>query len=139
MNINYEKYIKDYGNEQVELPINELAIINNNYRASIWTGTKLQLTVMSIKPNEDIGVEMHDDVDQLIFIVKGCAKVYTGDSDKNLQYKEEVSAGDLVCIPLKTWHNIVNCDNKPLKLYSVYAPVNHPYGTKQKNKGDAEG
>jgi len=131
-------YIKDYGPEQVELPINQLALMNKNFRASIWTGNHMQVTIMSINPRDDIGVEIHEDIDQILFVARGRASVYSGNTEDTLTFKNNVNTGDMITIPAKTWHNIVNVGFSPLKLISVYAPVKHPYGTLQKTKQDAE-
>ena len=127
--MDFEKFLKDYGPSQVELPIEKLALINNNFRKAIWTGNHLQITLMSLKPNEDIGLEIHDDIDQLLFVVKGRAGVYSGKT-KEVELKNYVDSGDLVTIPAGTWHNVVNKGFSTLKLISVYAPIKHPFGTK---------
>lgn len=134
MSKDYEKYLKDYGPEQVELPIHKLTELNNNFRLGLWTGKYLQVTLMNIKPNDDIGLEMHEDVDQLLFIVSGSGDVYSGNTREDIKFKCRVDGGDMVTVPANTWHNLVNVTNRPLKLYSIYAPVEHPFGTKEVDK-----
>ena len=131
---NFEKYLKDYGPEQVELPINKLTEINNYFRLSLWTGNHVQVTLMNIKPNEDVGLERHDVIDQLLFIVKGSADVYSGNTKETIKFKCKVDGGDMVAVPAGTWHNLVNTTNRPLKLYSIYAPVEHEFNTKELDK-----
>ena len=81
---------------------------------------------------------MHEDVDQFIRIESGHAKVYTGSCCHSLCEKACVDGNYAVIIPAGTWHNIVNVGNRPLKLYSLYAPPQHPYGTVHQTKADAE-
>ena len=112
--------------------------MNRNFRTALWTGGHMQLTLMSIPVRSDIGVEMHPDVDQFIRVESGHAKVYFGNSRNSLNEAETVNENYSVLIPAGTWHNIVNIGNRPLKVYSLYAPPNHPFGTVHKTKADAE-
>lgn len=137
--IDYEKYIKDYGPEQIIIPIDKLSRINTNYRASIWTGEHMQATLMRINPNDDVGVEIHENLEQLLFITSGVAEVYYGKTEKQLSFEGYAEVGDMITVPAGTWHNIKNASQSPLKMYSVYAPVKHAYGTIQKTKSDAVG
>ena len=129
--------IIDYGCEPFIFNIDHAATMNDNFRTTIWTGRDMQLTLMSIPVCGDIGVEMHSDVDQFIRIVSGRAKVYMGYCRVNLQESACVDSSCAVIIPAGTWHNIVNAGNRPLKLYSLYAPPAHPYGTVHQTKSDA--
>lgn len=101
------------------------------FRQVLVTGKNSQLVIMSIKKGEDIGMEIHDNVDQIIFIVKGSA---TTDIDK---VKDEAMEGDVIFVPKGTWHNIINSGNDELKLYTVYSPPEHADGTIHKTKKDA--
>ena len=134
MNKDFEKYLKDYGPNQVELPIDKLAEINPYFRLSLWTGTRLQVTLMDIKPNQDVGLEKHEETDQLLFVVSGSGDVYSGNTKEDLKFKCRVDSGDMIAVPANTWHNLVNATNKSLKLYSIYAPIEHPFGTKEVEK-----
>ena len=98
----------------------------------------MQLTLMSIPVYGDIGVEMHPNVDQFIRVESGNAKVYMGSCRDNLQGVACVKENDAILIPAGTWHNIVNVGGRPLKLYSLYAPPQHPFGTVHVTKEDAE-
>ena len=86
----------------------------------------------------DIGVEMHSDIDQLIRVKSGRARVYMGSCRNDLRDMGCVDGSYAILIPAGTWHNIVNTGNRPLKLYSLYAPPQHPYGTVHRTKADAE-
>ena len=96
------------------------------------------MTLMSIPVCGEIGVEMHDDVDQFIRIESGRAKVYMGACRGNLCEMACVDDSDAILIPAGTWHNVVNVGRCPLKLYSVYAPPQHPMDTVHRTKADAE-
>lgn len=130
--------IRDYGCEPLLFNLHHAATMNENFRTTLWTGRDLQLTLMSIPVCGDIGVEMHDDVDQFLRVESGRAKVYMGSCRSDLQEQGCVEGGDAILIPAGTWHNVVNVGRCPLKLYSVYAPPQHPAGTVHRTKEDAE-
>ena len=130
--------IRDYGCEPFIFNIDHATTMNENFRTTLWTGRHLQLTLMSIPVCGDIGVEMHSDVDQFVRVECGRAKVYMGTCRNHLQDMGCVDASYAILIPAGTWHNIVNVGNRPLKLYSLYAPPQHPVGTVHKAKADAE-
>ena len=130
--------IKDYGCEPFIFNIVHATSMNENFRTTLWTGRDMQLTLMSIPVHGDIGIEMHDDVDQFIRIESGRAKVYMGCCRNNLQEQACVDGNYAIIIPAGTWHNIVNVGNRPLKLYSLYAPPKHPFGTVHQTQADAE-
>ena len=81
---------------------------------------------------------MHDDVDQFIRIESGYGKVYFGNHEQDLREVGNINENYAILIPAGTWHNIVNIGKTPLKLYSLYAPPQHPYGTVHQTKEDAE-
>ena len=130
--------VGDYGGTPFVFNINHATNMNENFRTALWTGQDMQLTLMSIPANSDIGVEMHADVDQFIRVESGKAKVYIGNSEDDLEEAAYVDGNYAMLIPAGTWHNIVNVGNRPLKLYSLYAPPKHPKGTVVLKKEDAE-
>ena len=130
--------IRDYGCEPMIFNIDHATNMNENFRTTLWTGRNMQLTLMSIPVCGDIGVEMHQCVDQFIRVESGRAKVYMGNCRNNLVEQGYVDDSYAIIIPAGTWHNIVNAGNCPLKLYSLYAPPGHPFGTVHRTKGDAE-
>ena len=130
--------IRDYGCEPFIFNINHATNMNENFRTTLWTGEHLQLTLLSIPVCGDIGVEMHPDVDQFIRVESGRAKIYMGSCRNTLQEQACVDGNYAILIPAGTWHNIVNVGNRPLKLYSLYAPPQHPFGTVHRTKADAE-
>jgi len=129
--------LRDYGGEPFVVNINQAAKQNNTYRTALWTGTHLQVTLMSLNAGEDIGLEMHPDVDQFLRIEQGQGVVRMGKSKDNLNFERNVSDDFAIMVPAGTWHNIINTGNIPLKLYSIYGPPNHPYGTVENTKADA--
>ena len=130
--------IRDYGSDPFLFNIHHATEMNENFRTTLWTGQNMQLTLMSIPVCGDIGVEMHMDVDQFIRIESGLAKIYMGSSQYDLREQACVDGNYALLIPVGTWHNIVNVGSRPLKLYSLYAPPQHPFGTVHQTKEDAE-
>ncbi len=129
--------IKDYGPEPFVINIDEATKQNNTFRTALWTGNHLQLTLMSINVGEDIGLEIHPNIDQFIRIEQGQGLVKMGQSKDNLDFQRKVFDGFAIFIPAGTWHNLINTGNRPLKLYSIYAPPQHPKGTVHKTKSEA--
>ena len=130
--------IRDYGGEPFVFNIHHATTMNENFRTTLWTGRDMQLTLMSIPVHGDIGIEMHDDVDQFIRVESGRAKVYMGSCRNHLHEMGYVDGDYAILIPAGTWHNIENVGTRPLKLYSLYAPPKHPFGTVHQTKADAE-
>ena len=129
---------RDHGPHPYVININEATVQNNNYRTALWTGPHLQLTVMSIPPGEDIGLEMHSDTDQFLRIEEGQGIVQMGPSRRNLDLRQPVFNDTAVFVPAGTWHNITNVGRTPLKIYTIYAPPHHPHGTVHATKAIAE-
>lgn len=135
---NATQVIKDYGPSPFVVNIEKVTEANNTFRTTLWTGDYLQLTVMSIPPKESIGLEMHNDLDQFIRIEDGKGLVMMGYQPDQLTLQQPVSGSDAFIIPAGTWHNLVNTGSSSLKLYSLYAPPQHPFGTVHPTKADAE-
>ena len=85
----------------------------------------------------DIGLELHPDIDQFLRIEQGEGRVLMGDAEDKLDFVQEVKADYSVFVPAGKWHNLVNTGNEPIKLYSIYAPVEHPHGTVHKTQAKA--
>jgi len=130
--------LKDYGPEPFVVNIEEATKQNNTYRTALWTGSHLQLTLMSLNVGEDIGLEVHPNLDQFIRIEEGQGLVKMGDSKNNLDFQRKVYDGFAFIIPAGKWHNLINTGDKPLKLYSIYAPPQHPRGTVHETKAIAQ-
>ncbi len=136
---NYSRLIKnDYGPDPYIINISESSLNNKFFRQTIWTGKNLQLTLMSIPAGGEIGLENHSHVDQFLKIEKGQGLVLMGKNKDNFTIKKNVQAGFAIFIPAGTWHNLINTANIPIKLYSIYAPPNHPPGTIHVTKEMAE-
>ncbi|MFC4024700.1 cupin domain-containing protein [Oceanobacillus longus] len=136
-NSNNRMVLRDYGPNSFVTNINEATKQNNTYRTALWTGNHLQVTLMSLNPGEDIGLEIHPDVDQFLRIEQGQGITQMGKSKDNLNFQRNVYDDSAIMIPAGTWHNLTNTGNIPLKLYSIYAPPNHPFGTVHPTKADA--
>ena len=128
----------DLGPKPGVINIRQKALTNHDFRRAIWTGKHLQITVMSIPASGEIGVEMHDNLDQFIKVEQGCAAVYMGETENDLKLVGNINQNYAIVIPAGTWHNVVNTCACPLKVYSVYAPPQHPFGTVHQTKQDAD-
>lgn len=138
MNCNYCDGQTDYGPNPYVVNIGRIAAQYSNFRTAIWTGCHLQMTVMCIPPCGEIGLEVHEDTDQLIRVEQGMAVVKMGECAKQMNFHQNMYEGDSVFIPSGTWHNVVNIGRNTLKVSSVYAPPNHRRGTVHHTKADAE-
>jgi len=127
----------DNGPNPLVTNIESLTIENANYRTTLWTGKNLQITLMSIDPGHEIGLEVHDTHDQFLRVEQGKATVSMGSSADQLQ-SWEAKDGDAVVVPAGIWHNLISSGDEPLKLYSIYAPPEHPHGTVHVTKEDAD-
>ena len=107
---------------------------NKFFRKVLFTGKHNQLVVMCLQPNEEIGRELHPNIDQFFRIEEGNAKFVFNDKEEHL-----VGDGDAVVVPAGTYHNVINTSStKPLRLYTIYTPPNHPDGTVHKTKAEAD-
>lgn len=130
--------MKDYGAAPVIFDMETVTKMNNNFRTALWTGNHLQITLMAIQPGDDIGVEMHPNLDQFIRIEQGDGIVSLGNSMDDLSFTQPIGDDDAVVIPAGSYHNISNTGDVPMKLYSIYAPPQHPYGLVQRTKAEAD-
>jgi len=106
---------------------------NTNFRQVLFTGKHCQLVVMSLKPKEEIGIEVHPKVDQFFRIEEGQARVII-DGKEHL-----VGDGDAIIVPAGSQHNVINAsETEDLRLYTIYSPPNHPEGTVHKTKKEAD-
>ena len=105
---------------------------NSNFRKVLFTGTRTQLVVMALLPSEEIGAEVHDAVDQLLYVVTGEGVAVIGDAE------EPLGKGAMFCVPAGTTHNLINTGTEPLKLLTVYSPPQHAAGTVHATKMEAD-
>ncbi|KJB87431.1 cupin [Paenibacillus sp. E194] len=129
--------LKDYGGQPFVVDIEQAAEQNKTYRTALWTGEHLQVTLMSIPVGGDIGLEMHPTTDQFIRIEEGQGLVRMGESKEKLDFEQHVDGNYAIMIPAGTWHNVINIGYRPLKLYSIYGPPKHPFGTVHPTKASA--
>ncbi|SDK92636.1 cupin domain-containing protein [Alkalibacterium thalassium] len=128
----------DRGKKPVVENIEGMTVDNDNFRTTIWTGEKLQVTVMSIEPGDDIGLEVHEGIDQFLRIEEGTGLCQMGPTEDNLNFESEVRDDDAIFVPADIWHNVTNTGDVPLKLYTIYAGPDHLPGTVHKTHEDAE-
>ena len=128
----------DLGNTPALINIQRETLKNNNFRKAIWTGEYLQVTVMSIPAGGEVGLEIHENTDQFLRIEYGVASVYMGQTKQSVKFMGDANSDYAILVPAGTWHNIINNQKVPLKLYSIYAPPKHPIGTIHKTKFDAD-
>jgi mannose-6-phosphate isomerase-like protein (cupin superfamily) len=118
--------------------IEEATTANDYFREVLFTAGNLQLVVMSLAPGEEIGLEMHDHLDQFIRVEAGRAKVTLGPSESQVAETHDLEDDWAVVIPGGTWHNVINTGDEPLKLYTIYGPPEHPIGALHRTKAEAD-
>ena len=128
----------DHGKKPYVVDIEELTTENTLFRDTIWTGEHIQMTVMSIPPGGDIGLEVHEDTDQFIRIEAGEGKCEMGETKDNLDFVRDVEDDDVILVPAGMWHNVTNTGDEPLQVYSIYSPPEHPHGTIHATKAEAD-
>ena len=120
---------KDFGPDPLVIDIEQYTLQNETFRTAVWTGSLMQMTVMTLQPGEDIGLELHTKTDQFLRVEQGSGLIMMGDGEENLDFQERVEDDFAIFIPAGKWHNLLNDSDEPLKLYSIYTPVEHPHGT----------
>jgi mannose-6-phosphate isomerase-like protein (cupin superfamily) len=105
---------------------------NDNFRKVLYTGPHLQLVLMSLKPGEEIGEEVHENNDQFFRFESGIGKCTI---DENHYH---VTEGDAVVVPAGAKHNVINTGTELFKMYTIYGPPNHQHGTIRATKEEAD-
>ena len=103
-----------------------------DFRRVLWTGEHTQLVIMTIPPGGEIGLETHEENDQILTFVSGVAEARVGGETRS------VASGDLVIVPAGTEHNFVNTGANPLVLFTVYGPPDHADGVVHATKEEAD-
>ncbi len=134
----YPSKIPDRGPELQVFNINAATLENPNFRTVVSTGRYSQTALMSIPVGGDIGAEAHPNADQFIYIVSGRALVRFGSCMEKLDGSRSAGCGYAVEIPAGVFHNVLNAGRGPLKLFTIYAPPQHPRGEINPTKEDAE-
>ena len=118
--------------------IEEATLENQAFRTVLFTGAHAQLTVMSLEPGEEIGWEAHPHLDQFIRVEQGRGRVEVGPAEDRVDQQHDLEDDSAVVVPAGSWHNVVNTGTSQLKLYSLYAPPEHPPGTVHATKAEAD-
>lgn len=112
--------------------IEDATLENDFFRKVIYTAPHSQLVLMSLQPKEEIGYEVHPNVDQFFRVEKGVGKVVLENEES------EIRDGSAIIVPAGTGHNIINTsETEELKLYTIYSPANHPDGKVHQTKAEA--
>jgi mannose-6-phosphate isomerase-like protein (cupin superfamily) len=113
--------------------IEKETVANNDFRRVLYTGKHTQLVLMSLAPNEEIGMEIHKDNDQFFRFESGAGKVVIDDTTY------QVKDGSAVIVPAGARHNVINTSDKTsLNLYTLYSPPHHKDGIVRATKAEAE-
>lgn len=112
--------------------IEELTVGNDDFRRVLYTGKYLQLVLMTLKPGEEIGEEVHEDHDQFFRIESGSGEVSI--DGKRTAIKDD----DAVIVPAGARHNVINTGDEPLALYTLYGPPDHREGVVHRTKAEAD-
>ncbi|MDP3057727.1 MAG: cupin domain-containing protein [bacterium] len=114
--------------------IEKATLENNNFRKVLYTGKHSQLVLMSLKPQEEIGMEAHPDNDQFFRFEKGQGKVIIDGNEY------DVRDGTVIVVPAGANHNVINISGvEDLKLYTIYSPAHHKDGIVRATKAEADG
>lgn len=118
--------------DKLTLPVVEMARENDEFRKVVWTGEKTQLVLMAIPEGGEIGGEVHEGHDQLLYFVAGKGVARIG------EVEVAVADGDVSIVPSGTYHNFSNTGAGMLKLFTTYSPPEHEPGTEHATKAEAE-
>ena len=118
---------------KLSLPVVELARENEKFRKVLWTGNKTQLVLMAIPEDGEIGGEVHEGHDQLLYFVEGSGVAKIGETEC------EITDGYVSIVPSGTFHNFRNTGSGMLKLFTTYSPPEHEPGTEHGTKSEADG
>jgi mannose-6-phosphate isomerase-like protein (cupin superfamily) len=116
----------------IQVDIAEAARANEAFRRVLHTTGHVQLVVMTLRPGEDIGTEVHEHNDQVLSFVEGSVRADVAGETR------QVGPGDVVVVPAGTEHNFTNIGAGPARLYTLYSPPDHSPDTVHETKADAE-
>lgn len=112
--------------------IEKRSLENTNFRQVLYTDKRSQLVLMSLLGQEDIGEEVHEEVDQFLRVESGTGKAILNDISYDLE------DGSIILVPAGTKHNVINTSDRPMKLYTLYMPPHHRDGVVHKTKAEAQ-
>lgn len=118
--------------------IEQLTLGNDDFRRVVFTGEYEQLVLMCLAPGEEIGWEAHGHHDQFLRLEAGRARLDFGTDRDSVDESHQVEGDWAFIVPAGTWHNVVNVGNEDVKLYTLYAPPEHPEGTVHRTKAEAD-
>ena len=118
--------------------VEQATVENTDFRRVLFTGRQQQLTVMRLAPGEEIGLESHDHLDQFLRVEQGTARLTLGRSKDQVNEEHQLEEDWAVVVPGGVWHNVINVGSDELKLYSLYAPPEHPADAVHHTKADAD-
>ncbi|WP_371038607.1 MULTISPECIES: cupin domain-containing protein [unclassified Rhodosalinus] len=118
--------------QKLTLPVVRMARDNDEFRKVIWTGENAQLVLMAIPEGGEIGGEVHEGHDQLLYFVAGSGVAKIGETEL------DVADGDVSIVPSGTFHNFRNTGSGMLKLFTTYSPPEHEAGTEHATKAEAD-
>ena len=98
----------------------------------------MQLVVMTLQPGEEIGLEVHGDIDQFIRVEEGVATLNTGPAKDVVEQSVAIGSDWAIIVPAGTWHKVINSRLGPLRLYTIYFPAEHADGTVHSTKVDSD-
>lgn len=111
--------------------IQQLTLENDNFRKVVFTNKYSQVVLMSLLPGEEIGLETHDDVDQVLVFVSGTGEALVDNE------RHPIQPGDLFNVPAGKQHNFINTGSESLKLFTIYSPPEHPANVVFATKAEA--
>ena len=135
--MDYAHQYDDQGKQPWVVNIEKETLDNQNFRTTMWTGEKLQMTVMSIPVGGEIGLEIHEGIDQFLRIEAGKGLCEMGPAEDDLSFRKEVEDDDAIFVPADMWHNVTNIGDVPLQLYTIYAGPDHVAGPVHPEAKDA--
>lgn len=118
--------------KKMTLPVVDLARENDEFREVLWTGDKTQLVLMAIPEGGEIGGEVHQGHDQLLYFVAGTGVAKIGDVET------DIADGDVGIVPSGVFHNFRNTGSGMLKLFTTYSPPEHEPGAQHATKAEAD-
>lgn len=112
--------------------IEEETLSNENFRKVLYTSGHIQLVLMSLKPGEEIGEEIHENNDQFFRFESGIGKCTIDENNYH------VTAGEAIVVPAGARHNVINTGTQAFKMYTIYGPPNHQDGIIRATKEEAD-
>lgn len=114
------------------VPIIKKTLANDDFRQTVITGKKAQVVLMTLQPGEEIGAEVHEGHDQVLVLAEGHGQAVLDGA------ASEIEANDLIFVHAGVEHNFINTGDRPLRLYTLYAPPEHEEGTRHASKKEAD-